>query len=104
MMSAILDRHARAHRSRRAWASPSMERPILATASPRRRRSITSVSARSSSVSLRPAIPASTRGAVDLVRLLHEALAALLESRDHAAALEPDVEHGDECVESVLVA
>ena len=41
---------------------------------------------------------------VHLVRLLHEALAALLQPRHHAAPLEADVQHADQRVEALLVA
>ena len=49
-------------------------------------------------------MPARTRGGMDLVRLLHEALAPLLEPRHHAAPLEADIQHADQRVEAVLVA
>jgi len=49
-------------------------------------------------------MPARTRGGMDLVRLLHEALAPLLEPRHHPAQLDADVEAADQGVEAVLVA
>ena len=75
-----------------------------ATGSLRRLRSMNSGSARSSSVSLSPAMPASTRGAYTSYGSSTKRSPALLQPRHHAAALEADVQHADQRVEAVLVA